>query len=144
MDRADRVSSRLRERELDALLITDPANLRYATGFTGSNGLAVVGPDVRPFLTDFRYVEQAAQQITGFERERGAQDLVGSLAKGWPDGGTRLGFDDANVSVRRHVRLREALPGTVELVPASGIVEAERAVKDAEEVERIAAATALT
>ena len=71
MDRADRISARLEERELDALLITDPANLRYVTGFTGSNGLAVVGPDVRRFLTDFRYVEQAAQQVSGFDRERG-------------------------------------------------------------------------
>ena len=47
------------------------------------------------------------------------------------------------MSVRRHARLREALPRPVELVPASGIVEAERAVKDAGEIERIAAATAL-
>jgi Xaa-Pro aminopeptidase len=144
MDRADRVGARLADAQLDALLVTAPANLRYLTGFTGSNGLAVVGPDVRRFLTDFRYVEQAAQQVKGFDRERGAQDLVEALASGWPDGDVRLGFDDQQVSVRRHARLREALPARVQLVPAGGIVEAERAVKEPEELERIAAATALT
>ena len=57
VSRADRVAGRLED--IDALLVTEPANLRYVTGFTGSNGFAVVGPDVRRFVTDFRYVEQA-------------------------------------------------------------------------------------
>jgi Xaa-Pro aminopeptidase len=65
--RADRVAARLAERELDLLLVTDLVNLRYLTGFTGSNGMAVVGPDLRRFVTDFRYVEQAAQQVPDFD-----------------------------------------------------------------------------
>ena len=42
MSRADRIAGRLED--LDALLVTEPANLRYVTGFTGSSGFAVVGP----------------------------------------------------------------------------------------------------
>ena len=62
MTRADRVSAWLGERELDALLITDPVNVRYVTGFSGSNGLAVIGAEgARLFITDFRYVTQAAE-----------------------------------------------------------------------------------
>ncbi len=133
----------LAERELDALLVTDLVNVRYLTGFTGSNGLAIVGRDLRRFVTDFRYVEQAAEQVDGFDREQAPQEFVNALADGWPGGELRLGFEDEEVSVRRHMRLREVLPDRVELVPAGGIVEQLRAVKDAGEVERIAAAAAL-
>ena len=144
MDRADRVSERLAERELDLLLVTDLTNVRYLTGFTGSNGMAVVGADVRRFVTDFRYVEQAAEQVLSFDRERAPQDFVMALADGWPPGDLRLGFDDANVSVRQHGRMREVVPDRIELVAAGGIVEAERALKDSDELASIAAAAQLT
>ena len=140
MSRADRVAEVL---EVDALLITDPVNLRYVTGFTGSNGIAVVGRDIRRFITDFRYVEQAAQEVEGFDRELAPQDFDGALKKGWPQGSLRLGFEDQHVSVRRHARLREQLPERIELVAAGGVVESLRAVKEPAEVERIAAAAAL-
>jgi Xaa-Pro aminopeptidase len=137
------VAARLAERELDALLVTGPANLRYLTGFTGSNGYAVVGPEVRRFVTDFRYVERARDEVSGFDREQGPRELLGALADGWPPGPLRLGFDDAHVTVRRHARLREALPDRVELVAAAGVVEVERAVKEPGEIERLRAAAAL-
>jgi Xaa-Pro aminopeptidase len=143
VSRADRVAERLAERELDLLLITDLVNLRYLTGFTGSNGMAVVGRDVRRFITDFRYVEQARAQVEGFDREQAPPEFIDALAGGWPDGELRLGFEDDHVSVRRHARLRKVLPERVGLVPAGGIVEAERAVKEPGEVERIRAAAAL-
>ena len=141
--RADRVAQRLVERELDLLLVTDLTNLRYLTGFTGSNGMAVLGPDTRRFVTDFRYVEQAARQVEGFDREQGPQDFVTALADGWPEGELRLGFEDDHVSVKRHARLRATVPERIELVGAGGPVEAERAVKEPGEVERIRAAAVL-
>jgi Xaa-Pro aminopeptidase len=143
IDRADRVAARLAERELDLLLVTDLTNLRYLTGFTGSNGLAIVGTEVRRFVTDFRYVEQAAQQVLAFDREQGPQDFVSALGDGWPEGPLRLGFEDAHVSVRQHTRIREVLPGRIELAAGGGIVEAERAVKEPAEVDAIRAAAAL-
>ena len=55
--RADRAATAAAERGLDVLLVTEPVNIRYLTGFTGTNGLALVGADgMRRFLTDFRYV----------------------------------------------------------------------------------------
>jgi Xaa-Pro aminopeptidase len=143
VSRADRIVARLGERELDALLVTDLVNLHYVTGFTGSNGFAVVGPELRRFVTDFRYVQRAASEVPDFSREQGPQELVTALADGWPEGEVRLGFDDAHLSVRAHRRLRETLPDRVALVEAGGVVEAERAVKEPEEVERIRAAAAL-
>ena len=136
MSRADRIAARLDG--VDALLVTEPANLRYVTGFTGSNGFAVVGRDVRRFVTDFRYVEQAKVEVPDFDREQGPQELFAAL-----DGFTgRLGFDDAHLSVKQHARLAKLLP-EVELVPSAGVVEDVRAVKEPGEILRIAAAAAL-
>jgi len=138
--RADRVVAGFEGAAIDALLIAERVNLRYVTGFTGSNGLAVLGPELRRFVTDFRYVEQAAAEVPGFDRERGPRDLLDALAEPWPAAGLRLGFDDAHVSVRTHRRLRELLPERVELVPAAGLVERVRAVKEPGEIEAIRAA----
>jgi Xaa-Pro aminopeptidase len=141
--RADRVADRLRERELDALLVTDPLNVRYLTGFTGTNGIAVVGPQARRFITDSRYVERAKAELDGFELEPAPQELRLALADGWPAGDLRLGFDDAHVSVRLHGKLRETLPERVELAAAGGLVEAERVVKEPGELAAIRAAAEL-
>jgi Xaa-Pro aminopeptidase len=143
VSRADRAAAALEARDVDLLLVTDRTNLRYVTGFTGSNGMAVIGRDVRRFVTDFRYVSQAAEQVEGFDREHAPQDFVTALADGWPDGSLRLGFEDDHVTVRRHARLREVIPDRIELVPAGGVVEELRAVKDAGEIERVRAAAAL-
>ena len=140
--RVERVDAVLRERELDALLITDLVNVRWLTGFTGSNAAIVTGPEVRRFVTDFRYVTQAAEQVgDAWEREI-HQDLLEQVAE--PLGGPlRLGFDDASMTVRDHARLDELAPEGVELVAAGGLIEDLRAVKDAGELERIRAAAAL-
>ena len=86
MSRADRVAARLAERELDLLLVTDLVNLRYLTGFTGTNGIAVVGPDTRRFLTDFRYVERATGRARRLRPAAGAAGAArgarGGLARG--------------------------------------------------------------
>ena len=116
MSRADRVAARLAERELDLLLVTDLVNVRYLTGFTGTNGLALVGPETRRFVTDSRYVERARGETNGFDIEPAERELRAVLAGGWPDGPVRLGFEDQHVSVRSHAQLRETLPDRVELV----------------------------
>ena len=143
MSRADRVAARLGERKADLLLVSDLVNIRYLTGFTGSSAMAVVGPDTRRFITDFRYTERAKAEVDGFDLERAPQEFAEALKVGWPEGPVRLGFEDQHVSVRQHARLREVLPDRVELVSAGGLVEAERAVKEPAEVEAIKVAAEL-
>jgi Xaa-Pro aminopeptidase len=140
--RADRLAEAVAARGLDALLVTNLVNVRYLTGFSGTNGLAVVGGDGRrAFLTDFRYLDQAEREVgPGFERLRGKQDLLEDAAR-LLDG--RVGFDDEHLTVKSHARLAGLVEERVELVPADGLVEELRAVKDASEVERIARAAAL-
>ncbi len=139
--RANRLVAALAERGLDALLVTDLVNVRWLTGFTGTNGACVLTPGERLFLTDFRYLEQAAEQVDGFETVRAGRDLLGDLAGRLPRG--RAGFDDAHVTVKAYERLKHKAGTGVELIAAGGLVERLREVKDAGELERIAAAAEL-
>jgi Xaa-Pro aminopeptidase len=143
--RADRVADALDERGADLLLVTDLVDVRYLTGFTGSNAAALVGPDQRTFFTDFRYLTVASELVPDeFERVIVSHDLLaGVMAKLPADGALRLGFDDANLSVKAHAHAAELVREGVELVPAGGIVEELRAVKDADEIAKIRAAADL-
>jgi Xaa-Pro aminopeptidase len=141
-DRADRVAEAL---EADVLLVTDLINVRWLTGFTGSNAAAVVGREgSRRFVTDFRYLTQSAEEVDpAWEREI-AVDLLAGVVKGLPGSGElRLAFDDAHMSVKDHGRLAGMLRAGIELVPAGGAIETLRAVKDADELEAIRAAARL-
>jgi len=135
--RADRLDAVLAERELDSLLVTDLVGVRWLTGFTGSNAACVVSRDRRLFLTDFRYTEQAEEQVLAFQRVKAGRDLLADLA-GHLTG--RAGFDDASLAVRSHAKVADEAADGVELVAASGAIESLREIKDADELERIAAA----
>jgi Xaa-Pro aminopeptidase len=143
--RVERLAELLPDAGVDVLLVTDLVNVRYLTGYTGTNGLALIGPQTRTFITDFRYVEQAAEEVhPSFERRRAPRELIESIEDSLPDGGVlRLGFEDAHTSVRDHARLTELLSAHAELVPVNGLVERLRAVKEPEEIEYIRAATVL-
>ena len=143
MSRAESLASAVVERELDALLVTELVNVRYLTGYTGSNGYAIVSPGGRRFLTDFRYASQVEREVPDeWTRVIVERELMSDVPEQLPEGAARLGFDDANLSVRAHATLAEALPG-VELVAAGGMVEALRAIKDDLEIKRIRAAAQL-
>ena len=150
--RAERLAERVAERDLDALIVGDLvrpgdsgpdaiANVRWLTGFTGTSALAIVGPEERLFLTDFRYTERAEREVhESFERARVEGRMVAELAKRLHG---RVGFDDMTTSVHWLRRLEEEAGEGVELVPVQGIVEDMRRTKDGGEVEAIAEASRL-
>jgi len=139
-DRGDRLAASLGERELDLMLVTNLVNVRYLTGFTGTNGACVCASDTRLFLTDFRYTERAEAEVDGWETVTVSDDWLSGVAAHLAD---RTGFEDDHVSVRLLERLRGKLSQGVELVPAGGAVEKLRRVKDEAELEKIAAAAEL-
>ncbi|HEY5044727.1 MAG TPA: Xaa-Pro peptidase family protein [Solirubrobacteraceae bacterium] len=152
-DRVRRLAADLRERQVDVLLVATQVNLRYLTGFTGTNGLALIAADesdshpAHRFLTDFRYASQSAAQVPdAFHREIVAGEMLEGLVEvltASREGGGRLGFDETSLTVKQHARLRELLAAEWELVPCGGAVERLRAVKDAAEIDRIRAAARL-
>ncbi len=131
------------EADLPALLVSDPLNRRYLTGFTGSAGWLLVTPADTWLLVDGRYEEQAAGEARGCRlacyRER--QELYEKLAE-LVGGEGRLAFEADAVSVALRDALQDKLTG-VALVPARGLVERLRAVKDAGEVAAVRRAVAV-
>src|SRR4051794_4974243 len=115
--RGDRLEALLAERELNLLLVTELTNVRYLTGFTGTNGACVCGPGARIFLTDFRYTERAAAEVEGWETVTVESDWLGGIAERL-DG--RFGFEDDQMSVRTLAKLKEKLADDVEAVAARG------------------------
>ncbi len=77
--RIEALQAALKERDLPGLLVTKAENIRYISGFTGSSGACLVTEEQAYFVTDFRYTEQAADQVKGMEIvqiERSAIELV--------------------------------------------------------------------
>ena len=146
--RAGRLRERLAEAGCDALLVTEPANLRYLTGFTGSAGLLLVLPDELLLVTDGRYRDQAAEQLgaAGVDARLqigltgGAQQEALSAAA---TGVRRLGLEAAHVSWAAQRRYAGEWFPDAELVPTESLVEGLREVKDDGEVARMAAAAAI-
>jgi Xaa-Pro aminopeptidase len=129
--RRDRLTAVLAERGLDGVVVTTLVNVRYLTGFTGSNGALVVtreGPAV--FLTDGRYRDQAAEQLPDVVHEIG-RDLLGGAANLMAGGSWAL--ETHTLSVDADARLRELAP-EITFVPADRVVESLREVKDDVEV----------
>jgi len=141
MSRADRLVELIAEREFDQLFVSDLTNVRYLTGFTGTNGACLVGREERIFFTDFRYTERAEHEVgEEWERPEAERELVPQIAARMSG---RVGFEDAKLSVRQLARLEAAVGEGVDLVPAGDLVERLRAVKEPEEIERMAAAAEL-
>jgi Xaa-Pro aminopeptidase len=140
-ERTERLAAALDGAGVELMLVTNLVNLRYLTGFTGSNGLALVGAGARVFVSDFRYVEQAGIEVDrSFERITASQDLLADLAELLPDGEIRLGYESEHTSVAWYEGMRALLPRRVELVPVTQLVEQLRLVKDEHEIELMARA----
>ncbi len=139
--RRSRVTARLEELGADALLVTHRANVRYLTGFSGSNGQAVLTVDGGRFLTDGRYDEQSRREVPGLERfiYSGAPGPV--VAAVCADlMAPRVAFETTAVNV--HL-FQELTALGIALVPTEGEVERWRWVKDPEEIANLRAAQAI-
>ena len=157
-DRAARPArlARLRDRfagaDIDAYFGVRREHMRYLTGFTlaegeekvaGASGQFLVGADEVVVLADSRYTIQAGREAP----EARLAAVYGDLPHRWPElvgsiGAKRVGVEAGFVSHAVWQRLAAAAPD-VQLVPVEGWLEADRAVKDPSEVERIAAACAV-
>lgn len=130
--------------EVDALLVTDLDNVRYLTGFTGSNAAILITRDgAELFATDGRYITQAAREVPDLETlntRQLARDLVTAAAELSIQ---RLGVEGEHMSVAELGRLEQEALNLV-LVPLTGVVESLRVVKDEDEIDKIRTACAIT
>ena len=134
-DRRDRLRDRVRAAGLDAVLVTRLVNVRYLTGFTGSNGALLVPADAdRPdvLCTDGRYLVQAGEQAPDVELLVERSSAVALAERAAKDAVRTLGIETHDVTVDLRTALAEAAGG--ELVSVKRAVEQLRAVKDDAEV----------
>jgi len=141
--RLTKVREILTQRNLDAILVSQPENRRYLSGFTGSSGWLIVTADRALLATDFRYFEQVTRQAPTFELAR----VEGEFSDLLPDlmadlQVQRLGFEGQHLTVDQLYRWSQAT-SDVEWVPLKE-TEALRAVKDAAEIEALRRSVALT
>ena len=143
-DRIDRLRRRISEEGLDAIIISQPENRRYLSGFTGSAGFLFVTASSAVLATDFRYTEQAERQAPDFRIHRIEGDLqrwLPQLVSAAP--GKRVGFETNGVTFHTYRQLTAAV-GDRELVPTDGIVECLRAIKDKHELELLTRAAEIS
>jgi Xaa-Pro aminopeptidase len=140
----DRLRAALPE-GIDAILISDPVHVRWATGFTGSFGFVVLPREGEGrFLTDSRYTLQAAEQVRTLESrsfqtpKKGDEFLAENLRE---MGVSRLGVEADRIRHQTFLDWSDSLGTT--LVPTNGIVDDLKRTKSPEEVERIRAACGL-
>jgi Xaa-Pro aminopeptidase len=122
---------RLRDLLEEPLLVTNPTNVHYLSGFKSSNAALLVEPDRVRLFTDFRYSE-AARAVEGVEFEETRRALLQNLAARLSG---PVAFEADTVSFAGYETLRGG--GAIEPVPRRGLVEGLRAVKDDEELASI-------
>ncbi len=146
--RLSNLRQEISRRGLDAILVSQPENRRYLSGFTGSAGFLLVTDQDAVLATDFRYTEQATTQAPDYKifQISGAlsawlPELIANLDNG------RLGFEDRHVTFSLYRQLsnilKETRPG-LDLIPVEGLLESLRAVKEPEEIELIARAAEIS
>ena len=122
--------------------MSSPASIRYLTGYAGSNGLVLITGSDAHFFTDPRYAIEAQQNIDCKVHvcRKPLIDEAATIVK--RKRLKRLGFEPGWMQVDTYDRLKAAVGG-VKLQPVSGVVEALRAVKSADEIARIRASVLL-
>ncbi len=122
------------EKELDALFVTSGYNRRYMTGFTGTAGVAIISNDDAVFITDFRYMEQAADQIKDFRIVQHEKTIIEEVALQVEQMKVqRLGFEKEDLTFGMYELYKSKV--TAELIPTAGLVEKLRIIKTPEELE---------
>lgn len=131
-------------RRLDSLLITNPENIYYLSGFKGTDSWILLTLRRAYLITDFRYLEEARQEVSpDFKlvlQEGGLvkalKDLVSRLRL------RRVGFEGDNLTYAVYRRIKTALKGK-SFAPAGSPVERQRLIKDREEIELLRESAAL-
>lgn len=124
----------LKEKDLPALLVTNPYNSRYISNFTGTAGICLVLQDNAYLLTDFRYVQQAHDEVENLEiieHERPVEKTILSLLK--KHNVSTLGFEKTNVTYKHFEQLEQNLED-IELIGTEELIESLRLIKSGDEL----------
>ncbi|MDY6835293.1 MAG: aminopeptidase P family protein [Chloroflexota bacterium] len=138
----------LSEEGLEALLISQPENRRYISGFTGSAGYLIISSTINILAVDFRYTEQARVQAPDFTVIQTKGSITDWLPPMISDLGlAKLCFEGADISFTIYNQLVEQIKKhdkTFQFEHNDGLIENLRAQKEPEEIDRLMRASALS
>lgn len=133
MIKLEKLRKALVEENVDGLFITNDYNRRYMTGFTGSTGVAIVTKDDAVFITDFRYTEQAKNQVQNFRIVQHDSVIYKEVAAQVEKMGIKtLGFEKDTMTYGMFETYKSLI--NAELIPLSGLIEKIRLIKTEQEI----------
>jgi Xaa-Pro aminopeptidase len=137
--RGQQIRESVRRRNLHALAITHPANIRYLSGFTGSSGVLLASQVDSVLFTDGRYTAQARAEVNGAKVVIARGSVLAALANwlGSHKSIREVGFEAEHLSVAMQASIRKELPGRVRMRASMGLVENLRIIKEPAELDRI-------
>ena len=141
-ERVEALVAQFNDQELDGVLISAPENRRYLSGFSGSAGYLLITKAKAVLVTDSRYTEQATNQSPYFD-VRQVRGGWGWLIDELKDSGVKkVGFESQDMTVASYNNLIDAIKGDsalgdVSFVPAPGLAENQRIIKDHEELQML-------
>ncbi|GAI02054.1 unnamed protein product [marine sediment metagenome] len=146
--RLHKLRQKLANKEIDAFFISQPENRYYLSGFDGSDGFLLITPQNTILATDFRYIEQAKRQAPDYE----VFQIANNIADWFPRlvaelNLKRLGFEAGHITFALYQQLTDALnkaKSQLKLVSVDRLVESLRAIKEPEEIELVAKASAIS
>ncbi|WP_082233867.1 M24 family metallopeptidase [Halobacillus massiliensis] len=133
MAKLDKLRQSLTENNLDGLLVISEKNRRYISNFTGTAGAILISQKKALLITDFRYMEQAAEQAEGFEvieHKVPLQEAIINFIK--EEGLKRVGFEKDHLTYSQYEGLQSGL--SEKLVPTAGLIENLRLIKSEDEL----------
>jgi Xaa-Pro aminopeptidase len=132
----------MQKKELEAILIFNPENRQYISGFTGSAGYVLISENAQVFMTDFRYIEQAKKETNGFDIiEISRDNPVTDMLKNYNF--VTLGIEDDYLTYEQFLNFDEKLENT-KLIPLEKALTELRSVKTDEEISKIQKAAEIT
>ncbi len=133
--RVERLKELFDTKGIDGMMITKAENRRYITGFTGSAGIVIISKDRNILITDFRYLEQAAEQAPDFEIHDVTKDISVNVKEIVTELGIKkLGFETQGMNYFEYRLYHRQLQDITEMVPLDGITEELRIIKDESEI----------
>ncbi|GAB6138826.1 M24 family metallopeptidase [Halanaerobaculum tunisiense] len=141
--RIERLRDLLEEKGIEALLINDPQNRRYMTGFTGTAGTVLITLEEAILITDFRYTAQAKEETSGYqvvEFKKNKLDLLSDLLADL--GVEELGFEAKYEDYSTYLKYKNKLE--VDLQATQNLVKQLRLTKEEGEINKLQQAVRLT
>ncbi|MDO8784864.1 MAG: Xaa-Pro peptidase family protein [Syntrophales bacterium] len=127
------IRSRISPLGIEAILFLDMVNIRYLTGFAGSEGALLIGQGEATLLVDGRYVTQARRETGRVNISEYQEKIEGIVAVVREEGPKTLGFEAQAITYDTYRELKKRLKG-IKLKPISDEISAIRAVKDEREI----------